>query len=119
QLLPSRHCYSCGPVGTTPPAQRGSFGMTLLSPWWLLLIPLLYGVILLHTMHPQRHRVLVPSTLLWERVLRELEADARWHRLVANLLLLVQLAALLALILALTRPAFLYALIKQRHDIYI
>jgi Ca-activated chloride channel family protein len=93
--------------------------MTLLSPWWLLLVPLLYGVIILHTMHPQRHRVLVPSTLLWQRVLRKLEADARWHRLVANLLLLVQLAALLMLILALTRPAFLFSLVKQRHDIYI
>lgn len=93
--------------------------MTLLSPWWLLLVPLLYVVIILHTLHPERHRVLVPSTLLWQRVLRELAADARWRRLVANLLLLCQLAALACLILALTQPALLLPASRGRHDVIL
>jgi hypothetical protein len=49
--------------------QGGLARMSLLSPWWLLLLPVLYLVILLHTLHPQHHRVLISSVLLWERVL--------------------------------------------------
>lgn len=93
--------------------------MTLLSPWWLVLLPALYLVIILHTLHPRRHSVLVPSILLWERVLKELAADARWRRLMANLLLLAQLAALASLILALTHPAFRLHSARQRHDVIL
>ncbi len=93
--------------------------MSLLSPWWLLLLPLLYLVILLHTLHPQRHRVLIPSVLLWQRVLRELASDARWRRLVANLLLLVQLLILAGLILALTHPALLFSAARVRQDVVL
>ncbi|NLN19123.1 MAG: VWA domain-containing protein [Firmicutes bacterium] len=93
--------------------------MSLLSPWWLLLLPLLYLVIILHTLHPQHHRVLISSVLLWERVRRQLAADARWRRLVANLLLLVQLLALFSLILALAHPAFLRSASRLRQDIVL
>lgn len=93
--------------------------MTMLSPWWLLLFPALYLVIILHTLHPQRNRVLVPSILLWQRVLKELAADARWRQIVANLLLLAQLLALAFLITALARPAFLISASRQRHDVIL
>jgi hypothetical protein len=56
---------------------------------------------------------------LWQRVLKELAADARWRRIVANLLLLVQIAALAGLILALAQPAFLFSASRQRHDVVL
>lgn len=93
--------------------------MSLLSPWWLLLLPLLYLVALLHTVHPQRHRVLIPSIMLWQRVQQELAADARWRRLVANLLLVVQLMTLASLILALAHPALLLSASRVRQDVVL
>lgn len=51
---------------------------------------------------------LVSSHLLWNRVLRESEANRPWQRLRNNLLLLLQLAAAALLVLAAMQP-FVYA----------
>jgi hypothetical protein len=48
--------------------------------------------------------MMVSSTLLWQRLLRDRQANAPWQRLRRNLLLLLQLMILLALVLALARP---------------
>ena len=47
----------------------------------------------------------MPSTLLWRRALDEIEATVPFKRLRRNLLLLLQLLALAAIVLALARPA--------------
>jgi hypothetical protein len=47
---------------------------------------------------------MVSSTLLWQRLLKDRQANAPWQRLRRNLLLLLQLMILLALVLALARP---------------
>jgi hypothetical protein len=52
----------------------------------------------------RRRDVLVSSTLLWQRLLRDREANAPWQRLRRNLLLFLQLAILALLTLALARP---------------
>ncbi len=52
----------------------------------------------------RRREVLVSSTLLWQKLLRDREANAPWQKLRRNLLLLLQLLILLALVLALARP---------------
>jgi hypothetical protein len=52
----------------------------------------------------RRREMLVSSTYLWQKLLRDREANAPWQRLRRNLLLLLQLLILATLVLALARP---------------
>jgi hypothetical protein len=52
----------------------------------------------------RRREVLVSSTLLWQKLLRDREANAPWQRLRRNLLLILQLLILAGLVFALARP---------------
>jgi hypothetical protein len=61
----------------------------------------------------------VSSTFLWQRVVRDVEANAPWQKLRRNILLLLQLLLLLLLALALARPFFLTAGIAGRNLIVI
>ena len=47
---------------------------------------------------------MVSSTLLWQKLLRDREANAPWQKLRRNLLLILQLLILAALVFALARP---------------
>jgi Ca-activated chloride channel family protein len=78
--------------------------MRLLSAsamWWLLLSAI---IIFFYLLKLKRKRRVVPSVFLWQRALEEVEANAPFKKLRRSLLLLLQLLALLALVLALTRP---------------
>ncbi|MBL0388797.1 BatA and WFA domain-containing protein [Tumebacillus sp. ITR2] len=79
--------------------------MKFLSPYmlfWLLELPAIAALYLLKRTYENQT---VPSVLLWQKLLREMEANRPWQKLRRNLLLLLQLllAALLAFTLA--RPA--------------
>ncbi len=52
----------------------------------------------------RRTEQVVSSVYLWQRMVRDVEANAPWQRLRRNLLLILQLLTLAALILALARP---------------
>ena len=80
--------------------------MLLLAPLALALAALAVPIIVMYMLKLRRREVPVSSTLLWQRLLRDREANAPWQRLRRNLLLLVQLALLAALVLALARPFF-------------
>lgn len=83
--------------------------MALLNPhalWWLLAIPFL---VLLHLLRARRREVLVPSLLLWQRAVRELERHRPSRRFQRDLLLLLQILAVLCAALALARPELLTA----------
>lgn len=69
--------------------------------WGLLLIPL---VILLYLLRARREPRVISSTLLWERATRDLVARLPVRRLERSVLLLLQLAAVAAVVLALARP---------------
>ena len=69
--------------------------------WWLGLGAV---IILFYLLKLKRKRRVVPSVLLWQRALEEMEANAPFRRLRRSLLMLLQLAALAAIVLALARP---------------
>ena len=78
--------------------------MRLLSSstlWWLLLAGI---IIFFYLLKLKRKRTVVPSVLLWSRALEEVEANAPFKKLRRNLLLLLQLLALIALVFTLARP---------------
>lgn len=83
--------------------------MSLLAPLALLgaaiLGPLIIAMYLLKLRREERT---VSSTFLWQRMVRDVEANAPWQRLRRNWLLLLQLLILALLVLALARP-FVFA----------
>jgi Ca-activated chloride channel homolog len=78
--------------------------MGFLTPLALTFAALSIPVLILYMLKLRRRDVLVSSTLLWQRLLRDREANAPWQRLRRNLLLFLQLTILALLTLALARP---------------
>lgn len=81
--------------------------MQLLVPSALIFGLLAVPVIILYLLKLRRKEVAVSSTLLWQMLLRDRQANAPWQRLKRNLLLFLQLLILAGLVLALARPAIL------------
>lgn len=78
--------------------------MRLLSAsalWWMLTGAI---IIFFYLLKLKRKRRVVSSVFLWQRALEEVEANAPFKKLRRSLLLLLQLAALAALVFALARP---------------
>ena len=79
--------------------------MSLLSPLSLLIfVPLGTVIVLLYLLKLKRKERLVSSVLLWQDAVADIQANAPFQKLKKNLLLLLQLLALLSLIIALARP---------------
>ena len=84
--------------------------MPFTSPIALLGLLFVPAVLAMYMLKLRRDEAVVPSTLLWTRLVADVEANAPWQRLRRSLLLLVQLllVAILALLAArpfLERPA--------------
>ena len=84
--------------------------MSFLSPLALLGLLFVPLVLAMYLLKLRREQQIVPSTLLWQRLLTDVEANAPWQRLRRSLLLLLQLllVALLAILAArpfIERPA--------------
>ena len=79
--------------------------MQFLAPLAFGLTALAIPIILLYMLKLRRKQVQVSSTLLWQQLLRDQQANAPWQKLRRNLFLLLQLLILAALVLALARPA--------------
>ncbi|HEY4227569.1 MAG TPA: VWA domain-containing protein, partial [Candidatus Limnocylindrales bacterium] len=67
----------------------------------LLFVPVVLAMYLLKL---RRDEKVVPSTLLWQRLLTDVEANAPWQRLRRSLLLLLQLLLVLLLAILAARP---------------
>ncbi len=78
--------------------------MTFLNPAAFLLLLSIPVVILFHLLKIRRQPAVVSSTLLWGDSLRDQQASAPFRRLKPNLLLLLQILAILLLALALAKP---------------
>jgi len=83
--------------------------MNLLAPSALLLGLVAVPIVAMYILKMRRPQRVVPSTFLWQPVLHDIQANSPWQKLRANLLLLLQLLALAALVLALARPYVLRA----------
>jgi von Willebrand factor type A domain/Aerotolerance regulator N-terminal len=67
----------------------------------LLFVP---AVIAMYLLRLRRDEAVVPSTLLWTRLVADIEANAPWQKLRRSLLLLLQLLLVIALALLAARP---------------
>jgi hypothetical protein len=94
--------------------------MSLISPLALLAAavvgPLIVAMYLLKLRREERT---VSSTFLWQRMVRDVEANAPWQKLRRSLLLLLQLLLMLLLVFALARPFFAAQGISGRNLIII
>lgn len=79
--------------------------MPFLAPLALLLLAPLGGlIVLLYMLRLKRRDVIVPSVMLWEAILQDTQANAPFQKLKKNLLLFLQLAAILLLVFIVARP---------------
>jgi hypothetical protein len=79
--------------------------MNFISPLNLLyFLPLAALIILLYLLKLKRKELVVSSTLLWQQVLRDLQANAPIQKLRKNLLLFLQLLILLFVVVGVARP---------------
>lgn len=94
--------------------------MSFLSPLALLAAAVIGPIIVaMYLLKLRREERTVSSTFLWQRMVRDVEANAPWQKLKRNILLLLQLLLLLLLVLALARPFFRTQGISGRNLIMI
>jgi hypothetical protein len=78
--------------------------MPFTTPLALLGLLFVPAVIAMYLLKLRRDEAVVPSTLLWTRLVADVEANAPWQRLRRSLLFLLQLLLVVALALLAARP---------------
>src|SRR5450830_2027264 len=78
--------------------------MPFTSPLALLGLLFIPAVLAMYMLKLRRDQAVVPSTLLWSRLLTDVEANAPWQRLRRSLLLLLQLLLVAVLAVLAARP---------------
>lgn len=79
--------------------------MSLIAPINFVFAALLGAIVLLYVLRLKRKERVVPSSLLWQSAIRDLQANAPWQKLRSSLLMWLQLGFLALAVLALVRPA--------------
>lgn len=81
-------------------------GLVNMFTWWqwLLMASIPPLILMLYFLKLRRMPLEVPSTYLWRKTIEDLHVNSIWQRLRNNLLLWLQLLAILAIILACLRP---------------
>ena len=91
-----------------------------LFPWqWWLIGAVPVGIVLLYFLKLRREPVEVPSTYLWARTVEDLHVNSLLQRLRRNLLLFLQLLAVLLAIFALLRPGIRGNMTDQDRYVYL
>ncbi|HEY8990219.1 MAG TPA: VWA domain-containing protein [Candidatus Limnocylindrales bacterium] len=78
--------------------------MPFASPLALLGLLFVPAVVAMYLLRLRRTETIVPSTLLWQRLAADVEANAPWQRLRRSLLFLLQLLLVIILALLAARP---------------
>lgn len=78
--------------------------MQLANPYALLLLGFIPILILIHSLKPKPKRVEVTNLFLWQEALREKAGGIRIQKIINNILLLLQIAAVIMTAFALANP---------------
>src|SRR5919206_2567052 len=78
--------------------------MPFATPLALLGLVFLPLVVAMYLLKLRRDEAVVPSTLLWNRLVADVEANAPWQRLRRSVLLLLQLLLVIVLAFLAARP---------------
>src|SRR6476619_1681062 len=78
--------------------------MPFISPLALAGLVFIPAVLAMYMLKLRRDQAVVPSTLLWSRLLTDVEANAPWQRLRRSLLLRLQLLLVIVIALLAARP---------------
>jgi VWA domain-containing protein/aerotolerance regulator-like protein len=78
--------------------------MPFITPLALAGLIFIPAVIAMYMLKLRRDSTVVPSTLLWSRLMTDVEANAPWQKLRRSALLLLQLLLVIALVLLASRP---------------
>ncbi len=78
--------------------------MNFIQPLALIASALAGLIVLMYLLKLRRQKEQVSSTLLWQKTIEDLIANAPFQKLRQNLLMYVQILALLAIVIALARP---------------
>src|SRR5712692_3668382 len=84
--------------------------------WLLLLAPI---IIFFYLLKLKRREVLVSSVSLWAHLLKDVQANSPFQKLKRNLLLFLQLLAVLLLVLGLSRPLLRVSALGGRNTVLI
>lgn len=79
--------------------------MSFLTPFAALGALFIIPIILLYMLRLRRREMLISSNFLWQQIVRDHEANTPWQKLRRNLLMILQIIAVILLVLALMRPA--------------
>ena len=93
-------------LGSMRPAIE--FSSPLGAAGWFVLAGVPVGIIALYFLKLKRRPVKVPSTLLWRKSLEDLHVNSLFQRLRRNLLLFLQLLAVVLAMLALAAFGFFF-----------
>lgn len=78
--------------------------MTFFSPLFLIFMLALVPLILMYLLKKQHEDVVLSSNYLWNKMLKDIEANKPWQRLRNNLLFILQMLLIILIVLALARP---------------
>ena len=99
-------------------AISGWLGSVALAPQFLGFLALVPVIILLYILKLRRTEIIIPSTFLWIKSLQDLTANAPFQRLRKNLLMFLQILAIILLALALARP-FVQAVSREGGNVCV
>lgn len=78
--------------------------MSFYSPIFFIFFIGLIPIIIMYLLKKQHTDIIISSNYLWEKALRDVEANRPWQRLKKNLLLILQLLIFSLIVLSLTKP---------------
>ncbi|WIV11506.1 BatA and WFA domain-containing protein [Proteiniborus sp. MB09-C3] len=78
--------------------------MSFYSPLFFLFFIGLIPIIIMYLLKKQHTDIIISSNYLWEKALKDVEANRPWQRLKKNLLLILQLLIFLLIVLSLAKP---------------
>lgn len=93
--------------------------MSFYSPIFFLFFIGLIPIIIMYLLKKQHTELKISSNYLWEKALRDVEANRPWQKLKKNLLLLLQLLIFSLLVFALARPFIFSNAMSGGHTIIV